>query len=195
MVIDTATDQEIDTQAARGADSGALKGIPLPIKNLWAIAYDKTNDKIYVQGAGRFPSSWTGTPAEYSGGIVTIDPDDYKVEMLVDDGDSDTHPYGNLSGMTLVSNERGYFISYAGWGDNAIWGFNPTTGVVDDAPVAAFSGGSGIATIAADSYGKLWVGGNDTVTVLDPANSDQVEQVIHLGLNPTTDGIAFGTFE
>jgi streptogramin lyase len=97
--------------------------------------------------------------------------------------------------MTLVSNERGYFISYAGWGDNAIWGFNPATGEVDSAPVAAFSGGSGIATITADSYGKLWVGGNDTVTVLDPANGDQVEQVIHLGLNPTTDGIAFGTFE
>ncbi len=197
VVIDTATDQEIDTRSARGAgESTELKGIPLPIKNLWSIAYCAATGKLYIQGAGRFPSSWSGTPAEYSGGIVTVDPNNYKVEMLVDDGDGDNHPYGNFSGMALVSRDRGYFISYAGWGDNALWGFDPQTGRVDDQAVAAFSGGSSISTIKADGHGKLWVGGgNGTVTVLDPAAGDKVEQVIHLNLNPTTDGIAFGTWE
>jgi len=202
-VIDTSTDQEIDTRSVRAADAGTteLKGIPLPVKNPWTIAYNADTGKIYVQAAGRFPSSWAGTPGEYSGGIVTIDPDNYEVEMLVDDGDSDNHPYDNLSGMAITSEDRGYFISYY-WDLNLnmsfgkLWGFNPTTGDVDAAPVAAFSGDKGITTIAVDGYGKLWVGGgNGTVTVIDPDNGDAVEQVIHLNLNPTTDGIAFGTWE
>jgi len=196
-VIDIATDQEIDTRPARAAGGGAAepKGIPLPVKNPWTIAYNSTTGKIYIQAVGRFPNSWAGTPAQYSGGIITLDPDNYEVKMLVDDGDSDNHPYGNFSGMTLVSGDRGYFITYAGWGDNALWGFDPATGDVDAAPIAAFAGGSAITTIAADGHGKLWVGGgNGTVTVLDPASGDAVEQVIHLNLNPTTNGIAFGTY-
>jgi len=203
VVIDVATDQEIDTRSLRGAtvaadDSTAtgLKGIVLPVKDPWSIAYNAETGKIYVQAVGRFPNTWSGTPADYSGGIVTIDPNTYEVEMLVDDGNDEVHPYGNFSGMALVSATRGYFISYAGWGDNAIWGFNPTTGKVDSAPIAAFSGGSGIATMAVDGHGKLWVGGgNGTVTIIDPANGDRVEQVVHLGLNPTTNGIAFGSWE
>ena len=196
VVIDIATDQEIDTHALRGVGGEAtgLKGISMPVRNLWSIAYCKDTGKVYVQAVGRFPSSWSGTPAGYSGGIVTIDPESYETEVLVDDGTDEIHPYGNFSGMALVSGSRGYFISYAGYGDNAVWGFNPTTGKVDSAPIAAFPGGSGIATIAVDGHGKLWVGGSGAVTIVDPANGDAVEQVINLGLNPTTDGIAFGTY-
>ncbi len=195
-VIDVETDQEIDTRPRRGAEETDLKGIALPVKNPWSIAYSSETGKIYIQAVGRFPNSWAGTPADYSGGIVTIDPDTYETAMLVDDGNDEVHPYGNFSGMALVSETRGYFISYAGWGNNALWGFNPTTGKVDATPLEAFPGGVGITTIAADGHGKLWVGGNKgTVTIVDPGNHDKVEQVVHLGLNPTTDGIAFGSWE
>ena len=194
VVIDTATDQEIDTNDARSAD--ALKGIALPIKNPWTIVYNQSAGKIFVQGVGRYASSWSGTPAEYSGGIVSIDPDDYSVAMVVDDGDDTSHPYGNLSGLAVVSPSRGYFISYAGWGDNALWGFNPSTGEVDAAPLAAFAGGDNIPALGVDVHGMLWVcssttSGGGKLTVINTSN-DQVDQAQPLNLNPQ--GIVFGTY-
>jgi|GEM_PF-356866 len=189
-VIDTATNVEIDTKT----DSGNLKGIPLPVKNPWNIVYK--NGKVYVNGVGSYPS-WDGTPADYSGGIVSVDPSTYAVEMIVDDGDDTTHPYGNISGMTVVSATKGYFISYAGWGDNSLYSFNPTTGIVSETPIAAFSGGDNIAALGVDGSEMLWAvsntfSGGGVLTIINPAD-DSVDQVQKLNLNPQ--GIAFGTWE
>jgi len=189
-VIDTATNAEIDTKT----DSGNLKGIPLPVKNPWNIVYK--NGKVYVNGVGSYPS-WDGTPADYSGGIVSVDPSNYEVKMIVDDGDDTTHPYGNISGVTVVSATKGYFISYAGWGDNALYSFNPTTGAVAENPIAAFSGGTNITALNVDGAGMLWVASNTSagggvMTIINPAD-DSVDQVQKLNLNPQ--GIAFGTWE
>lgn len=189
VVIDTHTDTEIDTNSP---DSGDLKGIPLPIKNPWNIVYK--DGKIYVNGIG----GWGGAPpAGYSGGIVSVDPSTYAVEMVVDDGDENEHPYGNISGVTVVSATKGYFISYAGWGDNALYSFNPTTGVVAENPIAAFSGGSNITALGVDGTDMLWVASNTfagggILTIINPAD-DSVDQVQSLNLNPQ--GIAFGTWE
>ncbi len=191
VVIDTDSNAEIDTQ--NGAEN--LKGIPLPIKNPWNIVYK--DGKIYVNGVGSYASSWSGTPADYSGGIVSIDPDTYEVEMLVDDGDDNEHPYGNISGLAVVSATRGYFISYAGWGDNAIYGFNPSTGVVDESVLSAFSGGVNIPALGVDGQGNLWVASNTfssggLLTIINPID-DSVDQEQVLNLNPQ--GIVFGTWE
>ena len=194
VVIDTDTNEEIDTQSLGGEN---LYGIPLPVKNPWDIVYNAAAGKIYVQGVGCYAASWSGTPAEYTGGIASIDPASYEVEMIVDDGDDTEHPYGNISGLAVVSATRGYFISYAGWGDNGIYGFNPTTGVVDESPVAAFPGGTNIPALGVDGQGMLWVcsstfAGGGALTIINPAD-DSVDQVQALNLNPQ--GIAFGTWE
>ncbi|MEA1921157.1 MAG: hypothetical protein U9N63_00715 [Pseudomonadota bacterium] len=196
VVIDTESNIEIDTQ--NGAAN--LKGIPLPVKNPWDIVY--RDGKIYLNGVGNAFSN----PVDFSGGIVSVDPDTYEVEMIVDDGDQDEHPYGNISGMTVVSATRGYFVTYAGWGDNAIYGFNPTTGVVDESALAAFplnptpdepDSGTNIANMNVDGQGNLWVASNTSsggglLTIINPAD-DSVDQEQSLELNPQ--GIAFGTWE
>ena len=126
-VFDTTTDREIAT----GTDNlDNVMGIVLPIRNVGSIQYIAANDTIYVQGAGGYESSWSGRAAEYTGGIVAIDPGNYSVSQILDDGDSENHPYGNISGMGIVSPEKGYFVGYAGYGDNALYQFNPTTGDV-----------------------------------------------------------------
>ncbi len=191
VVIDTETNQEIETQSP----AGDFKGIPLPIKNPKDIVYK--NGKIYINGVGSYASSWDGTPADYSGGIISVDPATYAVSMLVDDGDDNEHPYGNISGMTVVSDTKGYFVSYAGWGDNALYSFNPTSGAVSETPIAAFSGGVNISALGVDGSGMLWVASNTfsgggVLTVINPAD-DSVDQVQKLNLNPQ--GIAFGTWE
>ena len=192
VVIDTATNTEIDTESP---DSGNLKGIPLPVKNPWNIVYK--DGKIYVNGVGSYASSWAGTPADYSGGIVSVDPSTYAVKMIVDDGDDDNHPYGNISGLTVVSATKGYLIAYAGWGDNAIYSFNPTTGVVAEKPVDAFPGKINITALGVDDLDNLWVASNTfsgggILTIIN-STDDTVDQVQSLNLNPQ--GIAFGTWE
>ncbi|MBN2707243.1 MAG: hypothetical protein JXR89_12500, partial [Deltaproteobacteria bacterium] len=192
VVIDTATDTEIDTQ---GGGPEGFHGIPLPIKNPLEIVYNAATGKIFVQGVGRYASSWTGTPAEYSGGIVSVDPATYQVEMIVDDGDDLNHPYGNIRNVAVVSATRGYFVSYASWGNTALYGFNPGSGVVDAAPLAAFPGGSNIMDLGVDAQGLLWVCSNSNaggaLTIINPAD-DSVDQIQTLSLNPQ--GIAFGTW-
>ncbi|MBC2711808.1 MAG: hypothetical protein HGJ94_12720 [Desulfosarcina sp.] len=191
-LFDTATDTEIDTGVA---NTDGVKGIPLPIKNPGAIQYLAANDTIYLQGAG----SLFSTPPVYSGGIITIDPSNYDTALLVDDGDASSHPYGNISGMAIVSADKGYFIGYAGWGDNTVYGFSPTTGAVGG-PVHADLTGKNIAGMQSGAYadqnGMLWIC-NQTdaeVTVLDTSD-DTIDEKISTNLNPimvafTTEGTA-----
>ena len=194
VVIDTNTNQEIDTKSAGSAN---LKGIPLPVKNPWNIVYK--NGKIYINGAGSYANSWSGTPADYSGGIVAVDPASYEVTTLVDDGDAENHPYGNISGLTVVSAAKGYFISYLGWGDNVLYSFNPTTGAVAEAPLASFPGETktNISALGVDNAGMVWVcsntaKGGGSITIINPAD-DSIDQVQKLTLNPQ--GVAFGSWE
>ncbi len=190
VVIDIETNEEIDTQA--GGEN--FKGIPLPIKNPQEIVYNAATGKIFIQGVGNNFSF----PAEYTGGIIAVDPSTYEVAMVVDDGDDTEHPYGNISGLAIISETKGYFVSYAGWGDNALYSFNPTTGVVDEDAVAAFPGGTAtnIPAIGDDGQGMLWVCSSTTdgglLTIINPAD-DSVDQEQTLNLNPQ--GIAFGTWE
>ncbi len=184
-LFDTATDTEIDTGVA---NTDGVKGILLPVKNPGAIQYLSANDTIYLQGVGDFGSSWSGRDPDYSGGIVTIDPSSYATAVLVDDGDDTDHPYGNISGMAIVSADKGYFIGYAGWGDNTVYGFSPTTGVVSGVVNADLTGKNiaGMQSGAyADKNNMLWIC-NQTdaeVAVLDTAD-DTIDEKIATNLNP-----------
>lgn len=176
-VFDTATDTEIDT----GKGTGAMLGIPMDITNLNAIQYLPDNDTIYVQGTG-----WYGV--EFSGGIQSLDPDTYDIEMVLDDGDDADHPYGNISGMAVVSATKGYFVGYAGWGDNTLYSFDPSqtapTGTavsgLENKNIAGMESG-----VYTDDNDMLWVC-NQTdhrVDILDIAY-DTIDESVDTGLNP-----------
>lgn len=180
-VFDTITDEEIDT-----ATSGPAPGIELPIKNPMGI--QEIGGEIYVQGSGDLGAEWAGRPPEYTGGIVRINALTYKTDMVVDDGDADDHPFGNISGMTIVSADKGYFVGYAGWGDNTLYAFNPLTGIVSG-PANDYLTGKSIAGMNAgafaDANGMLWVCNSTDaeVVILNPAD-DRIDETISTVLNP-----------
>lgn len=189
-VFDVTTDEEIDTGTL---NPDGLKGIQLPIRNTGAIQYLAANNTIYVQGAGDLFGG--GSQMGFPSGIVAIDLDTYEVEMVVPGGD----PYGNISGMSIVSPEKGYFVGYAGWGDNTLYAFNPGTGEIDG-PANALLDNINIAGLESGAYvdknGMLWVSDqtNARLVILD-TETGQIDEIIDTGLNPirvafTTQGVA-----
>jgi hypothetical protein len=143
---------------------------------------------IYVQGSGDLGADWAGRDPAYTGGIVRIDPLTYAVEMVVDDGDAADHPYGNISGMAIASADKGYFVGYAGWGDNTLYAFNPMTGAVSGPANNALTG-KNIAGMDAGAYpdanGMVWVCNSTDaeVVILDPTD-DSIDERIGTVLNP-----------
>ncbi|GBC59819.1 hypothetical protein DENIS_0760 [Desulfonema ishimotonii] len=187
-VFDIATDTEIDT--GTGNDIG-VGGIALPMTNPGTIQYISENGMIYIGCQGGYESSWSGTPAEYTGGILGLNPMSYALTTVLDDGDDANHPYGNISGMAVVSPEKGYFIGYAGYGDNTLYTFNPTTGAVTGT-VAADLENKNIVALSVDQNGYLWAGnGTDAnLTIINPTN-DTVDEKVGTNLNPLALAFAF----
>lgn len=183
-VFDTATDAQINT----GMGSGSMIGIPLTIKNPGSIQYMAENNRIYVQGVGSYPGSGACDPVyEYTGGIESINPATYASSIVLDDGDATTHPYGAISGMSIASPTKGYFVGYAGWGDNTLYAFNPTTGVVSGA-VSGFQNinisGMNSGTYL-DKNAMMWVcdASNAQIKILDTENNT-VNENIATNLDP-----------
>lgn len=191
-VFDIDTNTEIET----GTDlTDAVMGIPLPVKNPQGMSYDPESEKIYLLAGGKLACGFcgdSGTPAEYTGGIISIDPNSYAINQLVDDGDDDNHPYGNLSQMAIVSNTQGYFIGYNAYQDNTLFRFNPSTGVVETDPIADLDG-LDLSGLGVDREDFLWIGKGDLNTakliVLD-TTTDLIDQEVSIPLNPQA--IAFG---
>ncbi len=184
-LFDTATDTEID---AGVTNEDNVLGIPLPVTNPGAIQYLAADSTIYVQGVGDYGSSWSGRDPEYSGGIVTINPSTYETALLVDDGDDADHPYGNISGMAIVSADKGYFIGYSGWGDNTLYGFSPTTGEVSGV-VSDYLTGKSIAGMQSGAYSDknnmLWVcNQTDAEVVVLKTADDTIDEKVSTNLNP-----------
>ena len=182
-VFDTATDTEINT----GMGSGSMVGIPLTIKNPNSIQYLATNNRIYVQGAGSYPGGSCDPVYEYTGGIQSINPVTYASAIVLDDGDATTHPYGAISGMLIASPTKGYFVGYAGWGNNTLYAFNPTTGVVSGAVsgvqninISGMNSGTYL-----DKNAMMWVcdATNAQIKIVDTENNT-VNENIATNLNP-----------
>ena len=187
-VFDTTMDTEIDTGISNPDN---VKGIPLPITNPGSIQYISENNTIYIQGSGQFESDYFGTPAEYSGGITTLNPVSFQTSLLVDDGDEANHPYGNISGMVMVSSTKGYFVGYAGWGDNTLYGFNPTPspfGVVTEVSNEYLKNKniSGMDSGAyTDQNGMVWVcNATDNEVVIVNSADDSIDEKISTELSP-----------
>ena len=189
-VFDTTTDTEINT----GLGSGSKIGIPLTIKNPNSIQYLAQNNRIYVQGIGSYPGGSCDPVYDYTGGIESIDPVTYESAIVLDDGNASTHPYGAISGMLIASPTKGYFVGYAGWGNNTLYAFNPTTGDVSGAltgftniNISGMNSGTYL-----DKNGMMWVcdSTNAVVKIVDTADNILSENVA-TDLNPQA--VAFCT--
>ncbi len=188
-VIDTATDIEIST----GANSSGLNGIELPLRDPYRLVSVPDSNAILVAADGGYDGSFN---QQYDGGVVSIDPDNsYGTTLLLDDGDSNSHPYGTFADVTVAAGDRGYFIGSTGFGGTqSLYRFNP--GSPDTpVPVSNFQNLE-LGPIAVDPNGNLWLGqintsapgltvlgfqgGTETVleplidTVLTPLNIDFV---------------------
>lgn len=188
-VFDVTTDTEIDT----GLGQGNMKGIPLPIKDPLSIQYLPQNNKVYVQGVGAYPG-FCDPIYDYTGGIVSINPQTYATAVILDDGDATTHPYGLISGMLMVSPTKGYFVGYAGWGDNTLYEFDPSTGTVAGAlegfehiSISGMESGTYL-----DKNGMIWVCNqtSGTVDIVD-TEDNALNESLDTNLNPQN--VAFCT--
>lgn len=180
VVFDTNTDTE-------------LTSIALPLQNPLSIQYLPDNDLIYIQGAGKY--SFGGAAAEYTGGIATLDPNTYNVDLLIDDGDDTNHPFGNINAMALVSDTKGYFIGYHDYLNTALYAFNPSTGAVLTDSAGDYQVIAGLQTLdlralAVDDNDNLWVSIGDTaapaIYIIDSFSDNIIENGITTDLQPQT---------
>jgi hypothetical protein len=186
VVFDVATDQEIDT----GKGEAGLKGIPLAVRNPLSIHYLADSGLLYVQAVGRF--AFGAGPAGYSGGVESLDPTSFETRLVLDDEDANDHPFGQVLALALVSATQGYFIGTAGFEDNTLYRFDPSTGAVSsdvNGPLAiAGLFGQNLTHLALDRNARLWVGNGDPsapgMVVLDTRNDTVETSLIGTDLNP-----------
>ncbi len=181
-VIDTTSNQEIDTDDT----VDGIQAISLELSNPDKIIFQSDLNKLLVQASGLIFAS--EEDRYNSGGITTIDISTYQVEVLIDD----TEDTKNIYNMAIVSDEVGYYISYAGWEDNYIFEFNPTTGEVASSSISPFDG-KNISDIEVDKDGNLWVASviDSSIYVLDTTSNELTGKIITTKLPPRD--IAFVT--
>ena len=172
-VIDTATDTEIDTDTTDAPAS--LKGIQLDVANPQKIIYDTNSDLLFVQAIGTYSG-------DYIGGVETIDPTDFSNNLLIDD-DAST---ALIADIAIINDTLGYIVTYAGWGDNTLYAFNPANGAISDSATAGISS-LNIADLNTDENGWLWVSiaesADPRVEVVDTM-SDNIIHTISTTYNP-----------
>lgn len=173
-IFDVSTDVEIDANIA----GDFVKGIPLLTRNPTTIIYEPIADVIYVQGSGSF------FPVEYTGGIERIDLTDLTSTLILNDGDSVTHPYGLITGLAAISDTTLYFVGYADFADNTLYKLDLSTAQISATGVP-FLVNAQISDLAVDSLGLLWVGdaANATVRIIDTLTDTEVD-ALSTSLNP-----------
>ena len=188
-VIDTETDTEIDT----ATDVEGLPGIALETRNPGSIAYlPESGDLLVVSQGNSFESpDVPGDP--YTGGLELIDLETLETEILLDDGSADDN-IGYTVDALVVSPEKGYVLTQAGFGSTTLRTFDPRTGLIVDESVAGLSGRD-LSLVARGPEGRVWVGGNDHpfedegpgpgFALLDPASDEIVVERVSTQLNPS----------
>lgn len=173
-VFNTQTNAEIDLDI-----DPTLGGIPLQTRNPKKLQY--------VDGFGLVVYSLGSYGATNNGGIEVVDLDNNTTQLLVDDDDIGA----KIDNGVIISPTQGYLVAYAGWGDNAVYRFNPTTGDVETDALLDIEGTS-ISVLTTDPEGRLWIGIADSVnprlSVVDP-DTDTLITDIPTTLNPS--GVAF----
>jgi len=174
-VIDTKTDKLIKIGQAPGIE---LVGTN-PAASGSALLYSPELDRVFVVCSGKLPG-WDGSPAKYNGGIEVVNPSGLVSEgLLVDDGPEASPSLGGnfFGGLAIFSPSLGAFVVYAGWGDNRVLTFNPTTGEVYG--TLGDLNGRGIDMIAGDPFCNLWVSDADssTMRVYNPKTGSRIAEL------------------
>ncbi len=171
-VIDTDTDQEIDTDSS----VDGIQAIPLPVTNPSKVIYNSTLEKIFIQAAGdNIPE------LDFTGGIAAVDVNDYSVETLIDDNEVTN----SISNIAIVSDTQAYFVSYKDYQDNYLFEFNPSSGDYEALSIQELDG-KDLADIEVDINGNLWIASyvEKGVYVLDTSTNEVEGSLISTDLPP-----------
>lgn len=177
-VIDTATDNEIDTRAEGSTEP--FKGIKLETRNPGKII--NKDGLLLVQSIGSYNTD------TYIGGVEKIN-NDYSTTVLIDDNEST----GLISDLTVVDAEKAYIAQYLGWGDNQLCSFNPTADNVQESVDCSIADttaikGTNISGLTISPSGDLWVSITDAasprIEVIDPETNNIEQTIDQFAYNP-----------
>jgi hypothetical protein len=182
VVIDLPTGAEVDTKQ----DSTGRKGIPLPLKNPNDLQFSQETGRLWVSAVGQY-AGFNGEPPVYSGGVLTIEPKSYAVNVVITDQAS----RGQTTGIAIRNAQQGYLIAYQSFGNNSLYRFNPSSGAFitnpagEAQPVVGFRGVD-IRDLLIDRKSNLWIafvdGQSPQLALLDAA--DIVSARVPLALVP-----------
>lgn len=181
-VFDTNNDTEIDTNP--NDDAANLKGIELSTRNPGKLDY-RAGVGLFLQANGDSFWSFRGRDESlsYTGGITKINTDDYSIDLILDDGDGDNHPYGYIFNITVIDASNVYFVGYQSYQNYNLYHFNPASGQVR--AIDAYTG-LDISVLGTGPLGNLWMGISDSaqprIEILD--SDENVVQMIGLIQNP-----------
>jgi hypothetical protein len=192
MIVLDSEHNEVDT--GKAASGSGLLGIELPGTNPIKTVVHGGNIYVACRGNyGSYDSSSSNTDRIFRGGIITINPDSFETELLIDDDagvDASTSiltgggTYGGLiDGLEIVSDDKGYFSVYSEWGSSNLHAFNPSTGVVGQSIPALEN--KDLRDFVADSSGNLWIASSEGIIIMN-TTTDTIEKTVTLDLVPDT---------
>jgi len=150
-------DIETDTEIATGMNTDGLNGIALSTLNPSVLQYVPSSNEVLVTGRGNIFVEFNELPGDpYSGGVETIDADNYAIELLLDDGTEDDNA-GFFSASIQVTESRGYVITSTGFQNNTLRSYNVMTGLLEDGVVSELEA-MDLTGLAVGPTGNVWVG-------------------------------------
>jgi len=188
-VFDTATDEEIETNANT---DDAVMGIPLVGLNPLNSSIVGKDGIVYVTTR----NSYTDTDLTLSR-IEAITASDYSLRTVLTADNIADNSAAFIGSSVIVSATKGYFVAgetfYSPYRElSTIYTFNPTTGIIAD-EVVAETGTEQISHINLDAANYLWISVSNPMNPgVDVVNTDtNVKELPRLAteLNPTA--IAF----
>lgn len=168
---------------------GEVGGVRLSVYNPTSLQYDEYNDQILVGAVGNYFDD------EPAGGVQAIsweaDSGSFSTEVLFKDDEG--LGYGKTSEIQVVAEDRAYLVGYQGWGDNALYAFDPGDGEferndADELKEIADLSGLNLADLALGPNGNLWVAvadtGNPRIVVIDANDDSEIANIDGFDLNP-----------
>jgi hypothetical protein len=186
-VFDTATDEEIETNAN---SDDTVKGIPLTGLNPLENSITSGNDKIYISTR----SDYGNTDLSLSR-IEEIEPSDYSVRQVLNAGSITDNISGFIKSAVIVSAEKGYFYTSESvfvpsfHEISSLHQFNPTTGTITTSNVAN-TGEEGINFIGLDASNFLWLSMQTPsapgIDIINTETNEKINDRLATELNPST---------
>ncbi len=166
-----------NSEIATNSNDSTPKGIRLIVTNPSKMKYLASNNMLYVAATGAY------FPSDYTGGIESINLTNYNTEIVVDDGDIEEHPYGQINNIAILNSTRGYFVGSKAWKDDALYHFNPSTGIVNPVPLES---NNDIEDIEIGPLGNLWMTDRDAsgIKIFDTVDNSIAEELISTDLVP-----------